>query len=44
MEARQNRKLISTTATFCAIKTTARLERIRISANFRFMFRAGNGR
>jgi len=31
IDARQNRKAISTTATFCATKTAARLERSSIS-------------
>jgi len=37
IEALQNRKPISTTATFCATKTTARLESISTSVNFEFI-------
>ena len=37
IEALQNRKPISTTATFCAINTTARLESKSTSVNFEFM-------
>jgi hypothetical protein len=44
IEALQNKKLISTAATFCATKTTARVERTSNSANLTFIFQLPLGR
>ena len=40
IEALQNKKLISTTLEFCAINSAAKLERISISVNLKFILLA----